>query len=191
MWIGIDDFSRHGHHHHRLLRRSSYTVKESIDFWGRRWNKLTGPALRRGVHEPLRKCWNMNTHLAACLTFVGSGLLHEYVLYVLSQRRGEPNLPFTMSQRHMADNTYVPNYGNHFVFFAWCAMTLLGERLLGQYIGKVVPSSGPLRTVLVLSTTLPLAHLFTDEYVACSFYGDLSMGFPKLILEAEGSRTSL
>ena len=155
------------------------------DFWGRRWNRLTGPALRRGVYEPLRKCLHLNTHMAASLTFLASGLLHEYVLLVLSRRRGVPNAPpsFIEGNKNINDSAFffVPNYGRHLLFFTWCLITLLGERFLGRYL-TWCPSKGPLRTFLVLMTTLPLAHLFTDEYVACSFYNDISLGFPKVLL---------
>lgn len=163
------------------------------DFWGRRWNKLTGPALRRGVYQPIRKCWKWNTHLAALATFVVSGLLHEYVLCLLSQRRRgfqaneDPDVALMRAQSLLNedDNStveYLPNHGSHFLFFAWCAVTLLGERFLAQHVTRFLPPKGSFRTFLVLLTTLPIVHLFTDEFVACSFYDDISLGFPKIIL---------
>lgn len=149
------------------------------DFWGNRWNRLVGPALRRGVYMPIRKCLRWHSHVAAMITFVASGLLHEYVLYILSMRRGKPNNPLT---RNAENDAFVPNYGHHLFFFSWCAVILLGERVIGPTITPWLPKPGPLRTGLVLLTTLPIAHYFTDEYIASSFYSDISLGFPKVLL---------
>ena len=38
----------------------------------------------------------------------------------------------------------------------------------------------PIRTALVLLTVLPVAHFFTDEYIASSFYSDAAFGFFKI-----------
>lgn len=89
---------------HPLLSSSSPS-----DFWGRRWNKIVGGGLRRGVFQPMRKA-GYHRSIAALATFVASGCLHEYVLAVMTLRNGIPNNP--------QKRAYTPSYGNQWIFFA-------------------------------------------------------------------------
>ena len=151
------------------------TLSESpSDFWSRRWNKITQSGLRRGVYLPLLQS-GLSRSVSSLGTFLASGILHEYVLLIMKQRRGLPNNP-----THTA---FDPNYGNHLRFFAWCGIVLWIEKLTRRmapvlWMQKHLPQ--PIRTALVLLTVLPIAHLFTDEYVASSFYSDLALGFVKI-----------
>lgn len=152
-----------------------FTQSESpSDFWSRRWNKITQSGLRRGVYLPLMQS-GLSRSASSLGTFLASGILHEYVLVIMKQRRGIPNNP-----THTA---FEPNYGNHLRFFAWCGLVLWIEKLTKKtapviWMQKHLPR--PIRTGLVLLTVLPIAHLFTDEYVASSFYNDLALGFVKI-----------
>jgi len=144
------------------------------DFWGRRWNKIVASALRRGVFRPVRQM-GWSRHTAALATFVASGLLHEYVLLVMALRKGAANNP--------SQEPYKPVFGNHLIFFAWNGIVLLLERALTdtepiRWIAHNLPQ--PMKTFLVLLTVLPIAHLFTDEYVASGFYSDIAFGFPRI-----------
>jgi len=107
-------------------------------------------------------------------TFLVSGFVHEYILIFLVQRKGETS-------------SYEPQFGNQFLFFAWNGIVLFLERALlsteqGQSSSKWMQSNvpKPIRTALVLLTVLPIAHLFTDEYVKSSFYDDAAFGFPRI-----------
>jgi Membrane bound O-acyl transferase family len=145
------------------------------DFWGRRWNVIVGSGLRRGVYRPLRKN-QYPRFIAAFVTFMASGFLHEYVLMTLSFRGGAPNNP--------TGEPCNPRYGNHWIFFMWNGVVLIGEYLLQgtaliRFLQQNLPK--PLRTVLVLLTVIPMSHLFTDEYVQCSFYSDIALGFPRIV----------
>ena len=144
------------------------------DFWGRRWNIIVGSALRRGVYRPLRKN-RVPRLIAAFVTFIASGCLHEYVLFLLALRGGRPNNP--------TGEVYAPRYGNHWIFFIWNGFVLIGEYVLQgtvliRFLQTNIPK--PIRTLLVLLTVIPISHLFTDEYIQCSFYSDISLGFPRL-----------
>lgn len=155
---------------HPLLASSSPS-----DFWGRRWNKIVGSGLRRGVFTPLRK-GGFSRSLSAFTTFAVSGCLHEYVLLIMTLRGGVPNNP--------KGEAFVPSYGNQWIFFTWNGVVLLTEYALQgsaviRFLQKNVPK--PLRTALVLLTVIPIAHLFTDEYVASSFYSDIALGFPRIV----------
>ena len=144
------------------------------DFWSRRWNRITQSGLRRGVFLPLLQCGASRTG-AALGTFVASGILHEYVLLIMKQRQGKPNNP--------AGAVFEPNYGNHFRFFLWCGIVIWVEKLTRStapvlWMQKHLPQ--PVRTFLVLMTVLPIVNLFTDEYIASSFYNDAAFGFVRI-----------
>jgi hypothetical protein len=145
------------------------------DFWGQRWDRIIGSGLRRGVFRPVRQ-WGFSRPFAVLATFAASGILHEYVLVVLAVR----------GHRHNGedDEPYAPVFGKQFCFFAWNAVVILLEHAIeGHSIIQwmEVNLSTPVRTALVLMTVLPIAFMFTDEYVACGFYSDISMGFPKVV----------
>ena len=109
-------------------------------------------------------------------TFVASGCLHEYVLAVMALRGGVPNNP--------KGEPFTPNYGKQWIFFAWNGAVLLAEHALqGTAVIRFLQNNfpKPVRTALVLLTVIPVAHLFTDEYVHNCFYSDISMGFPRIV----------
>lgn len=154
---------------------SPLTKSESLSyFWSRRWNKVTQSGLRRGVYLPHLHNGFSRT-IAAMVTFLASGILHEYVLLIMTQRRGQPNNPTLLP--------FAPNYGNHLKFFLWCAVAIFIEKVVRRttpifWIQKHFPQ--PIWTALVLLTVLPIVHLFCDEYVESSFYSDAAMGFAKI-----------
>ena len=149
------------------------------DFWGNRWDRPVTAALRRGAFKPLRKA-GCSRHVAAVLTFLISGVIHEYILWIMVQRQGIPNNP--------SGKAYQPSIGNHFVFFVWNAIVLSLERLLEGHPIIVWMQSNlpkPIRTALVLLTVLPIGHLFTDEYVESCFFSDQTFAFPKVTIFLE------
>jgi hypothetical protein len=146
------------------------------DFWGQRWDRPVQSALRRGCYLPLRLV-GYTANVAAFGTFVVSGFIHEYVLWTMTFR---------------SQHSYQPQYGNQFVFFLWNGIVLLLERYLRRriqmnphrypvmvWMQKHLPR--PIQTTFVLLTVLPIAHLFTDEYIRSSFYNDAAWGFPILV----------
>lgn len=139
------------------------------DFWGQRWDRPVQSALRRGCYQPMRK--RFSSYVAAFGTFVVSGFIHEYMLYTMTFR---------------SQHIYQPQYGNQFVFFLWNGIVLLLERWFPQ-----VKFPRPIQTALVVMTVLPIAHLFTDEYVRSSFYDDASWGFPILVYLGNSSGSKL
>jgi Membrane bound O-acyl transferase family len=142
------------------------------DFWGHRWDRPVQSALKRGCYAPLRDTFSSG--VAAFITFVVSGVLHEYVLLIYSCRGGQ--------------HSYRPQLGRQFLFFLWNGVVLILERYWRKWTHdssyyhnamRWVP--GPLQTALVLMTVLPIGHWFTDEYIRASFYNDVSWGFPILV----------
>lgn len=140
------------------------------DFWGRRWDRPVQSALRRGCYAPLRDTYS--SAFASFVTFLVSGLVHEYVLLVMSLRGG---------------HTFSPQYGRQFIFFVWNGIVLLLERYWKQGTKDKESSMmnhlpKPVQTALVLMIVLPIGHYFTDEYIRASFYDDCSWGFPIVVL---------
>lgn len=154
---------------------SDYPMTQSSspsDFWANRWDRPAASALRRGAFQPLRQA-GYSRNAAAVLTFVVSGLIHEYVLLLMAARQGIPNNP--------SQETYQPAHGRQFFFFVWNAIVLMAERSLeGHPIISWMQSNVPksVRTALVLLTVLPVSHLFTDEYIRSCFFSDAAFGFP-------------
>eukprot|EP00980_Cylindrotheca_fusiformis_P025898 scaffold14838_cov129-Cylindrotheca_fusiformis.AAC.3 len=143
------------------------------DFWGNRWDRPVASGLKRGIFVPLRNM-GCHRHIAAILTFVASGFMHEYMLIFFTRRQGtQYNNPL--------NKPYEPAFGNQFLFFAWNGIVLWLERALAanpviDWMKRTLPK--PMRTAFVLLTVLPVAHLFTDEYLKSSFYGDAAYAFP-------------
>lgn len=147
------------------------------EFWGRRWNRMVRAAMHRGVYIPLRNA-HCPRYIGAMATFLASGALHEYFLYLFTFREG---------------SDYVPNYGNQTLFFFWNALVIVMEYALqgvklqiGGFQWRHL--SRPVRTLLVLMTVLPVSHWFMDEYVNAKFFADIAMGFPRVFVMKRGTQ---
>lgn len=168
----VTGFSTLSIHDDPLLLSSS--VRE---FWGRRWNRMVRAALYRGVYRPLRNA-NWPRSVGAVATFVSSGVLHEFVLYLFTFRVG---------------STFVPKYGKQTLFFCYNALVIVIEYALQSVkleIGgfKWRYLSRPVRTLIVLMTVLPVSHWFTDEYIRGKFFSDIAMGFPRVFVMDQSSQ---
>ena len=131
---------------------------------------------QRGVFKPLIK--NYSKELAALATFVASGLIHEYVLAVLSYSvpGGKEDIKFDFNK---------PSYGLHLAFFLYNGILIrieyafMGTIFHQKIVGLSLPS--PLLTFIVIGTALPIAHWFTEEYVKCGVYDSLKVGCPMIV----------
>lgn len=153
------------------LNYSPMTASQSpSEFWGRRWNTLVSGALKRGIFKPLRRT-GLDRAPAALTTFVVSGLLHEYIILVMTSRD-------TPTARN------VHPFGMHLSFFVWNAVVVILEHAYKdtppiRWMAEHLPTA--VRIPLVLLTVLPLAHLFTDVYVEIGFYSAFAVGFPRIV----------
>jgi Membrane bound O-acyl transferase family len=160
-------------HDHPITRSTS-----PGNFWGQRWNVLVGSALKRGIYVPLRRS-GQSRAWAAFVTFVASGLLHEYVVAIIvCQPSG--TAPPSSSVGYLGAVV-----GRHSLFFMWNGVVLMSEYWLRdtkvlQWMVRHVPR--PVRTALVVMTVLPFSHLFTSVYVETGFYKDFGVGFPRFVL---------
>jgi hypothetical protein len=145
------------------------------DFWGNRWNLMVHGYFKRGVFLPLVRNVKLSRSVAMMVTFLASGLIHEYVCLVTSMKYH--------LYPHLGD-PYVPYYGRHLAFFMWNGFVLLLEYLLSplplfQWAKTHLPQ--PVVTALTLLTVLPISHWFTDEYIRSGFLSDYTLGFPLLV----------
>jgi hypothetical protein len=142
------------------------------DFWGNRWNRMVSSGLKRGIFVPLRKA-SFSRPMAALATFAVSGLIHEYILIVMS-----------INTKNDQQATPLATYGGHLMFFLWNGTVLILEHLLkGHAVVTWVQTHfpAPIRTALVILTVLPVAMLFTEAYIDNNFYANYALGFPRLI----------
>ena len=162
---------------------SDYPLTKSSspsDFWGNRWDRPVASGLKNGTFRPLRQA-GWNRHTAAILTFFVSGFIHEYMLLFMSIRQGR-------CHNNPRQEPYQPEFGTHFLFFAWNGIVLLIQRAVEDHpiigwIASHLPK--PVRTFLVLLTVLPISWLFTDEYIRSCFFSDSAFAFPKIICLGE------
>jgi hypothetical protein len=119
--------------------------------------------------------------LAASATFLMSGFIHEYLLFVLCCSE---KFFFLQQDANTIDSTYTSFLGFNLVFFVYNGILILLEyafigTLLHQRIAELhLPA--PLLTSMVILTALPVAHWFTDAYVDCNIYESLKVGCPVL-----------
>jgi len=141
------------------------------DFWGKRWNRLVHGVLKRGVYKPVRKITSSRS-AAAISAFVMSGLLHEYILFLLC-----------IPQSTHGDGyvNYKPSYGSQFCFFGYNGMLMVLEYLFVSHFRTKLKLSTPppiLTSMLVVSLALPISHWFTEEYIRSHLFSHYSVGFP-------------
>jgi hypothetical protein len=138
--------------------------KSPSDFWGRRWNLLVHRGLKNGVYKPVRKHGG-GKPIAVLATFVASGLFHEWLL---------PSVFFDYPNTH----------GTTTFFFAWQAMLVAMEALIGhwtvfQRLSKSLP--GAVRTFLVIIAGVPLGHWFIESYISSNFFLQGQVTFPTIL----------
>ena len=142
----------------------------------RNWQGLGSwrtPRPQRSIYKPVRR--SFPSWVAAACAFIVSGLLHEFVLMIIA-----------LKAKHYPEigNGYVPRWGNHMLFFLWNGVLIVLEytvrdQPLIQWMSKNLPR--PVITCLVIMMVLPMAHLFTDEYVRSGFYDDFAVGCPTVV----------
>jgi hypothetical protein len=105
-------------------------------------------------------------------TFLASGLLHEYTLFMAEIATHKPG------------HTYRPKYGFQTLFFLWNFVVVLLDGMLRDK--KVVQKwtaklPKPVITALVLLTVLPISHWFTDEWLLGGFFTGVALAFPRIV----------
>jgi hypothetical protein len=158
-----------------------FESKSPMDFWSRRWNLLVHHVLKNGVFKPVRKYYSSKT-VAVIVTFLASAMFHEWLLWaIFTPVKGQMD-PFTGECR---SSCFEPKYGRSVVFFSWQALLIALELMVGRtaffrYLGRTLPQ--PIKTALIVSMGIPLAHFFTEPYFRCGFFfAHGQLGLPMIL----------
>jgi len=130
------------------------------DFWGRRWNNSVHKGLKNGCYKPARSYFKSRL-TGVIAAFLASGLIHEYVNFGIFF--DEPDVRFRWKQ---------------LLFFAWNGMLIAMEytfRRLPIFHWLSRRLSPHVVTFLVISSALPVAHLFVGDYLIGGYFKDIEM----------------
>jgi len=135
------------------------------EFWGRQWNVAVHLGLKNGVFKPIRYLTNSKL-MGVLAAFVASGIIHEYVNLVIFSRTG------------------IEFKWKYMIFFGYNACLLFAEHTFGsieiiQNIVSKLPK--PLITALVLCTALPVAHLFTGDWIVHGYFDAVMYAEPTIL----------
>jgi hypothetical protein len=168
-----------------------------------------------GVYIPIRqnfpKAWFAST-LGVMMTFLASGLIHEYVVYVflslkcqcfdhhhyyriLRSSSSSSFLSSNYTAKPSSSCCNPPVFGNALFFFLWNGILVFLERFLKllniptvKRIANTIPSF--VLVFFVIMTSLPIAHWFTDPYLHSNFFHDAIYLFP-VVLSVESFPTDV
>lgn len=144
----------------KSMRNPMLSAESPSDFWGRRWNVIVHSVMKRGVYKAVRKY--SSPTLASLLVFIASGLFHEWLVHAV-----------LMYGRSVSSGEVF--LGSNTAFFVWNFVVIMVERLLARM--KVVKSIGqalprPVLTLLIIMSSLPVAHWFGNPYLNGGFFAD-------------------
>ena len=144
---------------------------------------------KRGVFKPIRRYFP--SAVAVLITFLASGILHEYILSIMRLKGGRSDrcnsgggdTPDGVVCHHDDPALYTRN---QLSFFLWNGGVLILERLAVRRSPRSVRRAmerlpSPIRTALTLMMVLPISHWFTNVYVEIGFYSDYKLGFPLVV----------
>lgn len=148
---------------YEIVLNPMFKSKSPSEFWGRRWNTLVHKGLKNGVYKPTR-AYTSSRMLAVVAAFAVSGIIHEFVNYVMYGNGGA----YHFSWKQM-------------MFFGWNAVLIALEYSIGhwvvfKWISRTLPQI--VVTALVLCAALPLAHLFTGDWIRHGYFDAVYLAEP-------------
>ena len=160
--IGLMFNLAYGYETYEVVRNPMLKSTSPSEFWGRRWNMHVHNGLKNGVYKPVRRQFSSRS-LAVVATFLVSGVIHEYVNIVLFS---DKDVQFKWKQM---------------IFFGWNGVLILLEYLVGhwnvfRWLSKNIPQL--FITALVILSALPLAHLFTGDWIKGGYFDDVLFAEP-------------
>jgi len=144
-----------------------WTSTSPSDFWNHKWNTLFHGIFKRGVYRPLRNA-HVTPFVALMGTFAVSGMVHEYIWYIIDQSPKEFNSR--------------PHYGPTILFFLYNAL------LIGLEYQFLVPRLTYWNTIptvwksmAVIFCVVPVSHWFTNNAIQFGLYSDYKFGFVLIV----------
>mmetsp|Transcript_9582 Transcript_9582/g.18814 ORF Transcript_9582/g.18814 Transcript_9582/m.18814 type:complete len:329 (-) Transcript_9582:153-1139(-) len=171
----------HGVETDEMVLNPMLKSKSPSDFWGRRWNTIVHRGLKNGVYKPTRK--RTSSKVAAVFaSFVVSGIIHEYINFVMFHDHGSNSISNSIGTNDNT-NTMIPYKfrWKQMLFFGWNGILIALEYGIGHWdIFKWMSQNLPQIVVasLVICSALPLAHLFTGDWIVHGYFDRVYLAEP-------------
>lgn len=147
--------------------------RSPTEFWTRRWNLMIQRFLKGGVFLPIKKFWN--ARVAMFVTFVVSGLYHEYVWECIF---------FNQNYLHDKHGTchqqgcYMNEFGRVTAFFTYVGVIMLLERPVGRippmrWLSQHLPA--PITAHFLILLHLPVAQWYVGDWIEGGYFDDYSI----------------
>lgn len=145
-----------------IFHNPLFASRSPSEFWGRKWNLTIHRLLKHGAFLPARHF--CSTGAAVLVTFVVSGLIHDYA--------------WTLMFHQDDHNDFAPIFWKLTAFFAWNGVIMWLERsAVGSWCGKLTRRWPTLLvSTLVVLTALPVSHWYSGDWVEGGYFYDLSIG---------------
>ena len=153
---------------------SPFTKSTSpTDFWTRRWNLMIQKFLKGGVFLPIKKYWN--SKVAMFMTFVVSGLYHEYVWECIFYNQ---NYLHDSHGNCYEAGCYANEFGRVTAFFTYVGLVMLMERPVGnlspvKWLSKSCPA--PVIAHFLILLHLPVAQWYIGDWLEGGYFDDFSI----------------
>lgn len=152
----------------RLFDAALTQSRTPTEFWTKRWNRMVHRLLKGGIFEPAKLCFG-NKATAMFLTFVASGLYHEFCW-----------IPIFYYPKYLYDENsdYEYKFGRVTAFFAYTGIIMLLERPMRKL--PVVQRIASHLPTLVVSQLLVLIHVpvlkwYGGDWIEGGLFDDLSL----------------
>lgn len=158
----------YGYETEEIVLNPMFKSTTPSEFWGRRWNTLVHKGLKNGVYKPTRR-YTSSRMLAVFAAFAVSGIIHEYVNFVMFLGGGS----YHFSWKQM-------------LFFGWNGVLIAFEYCIGHWsifnwMNRNLPQI--VITMLVLCAALPLAHLFTGDWIRHGYFDAMYIAEPVVVCQ--------
>jgi Membrane bound O-acyl transferase family len=148
-----------------------WTSRSPSEFWGVKWNRMIHTLLKYGTFRPARQF--MSKRMAILVTFIVSGIIHEYVWTLLFYQYPNGTIPDASN----ASTQHVPVVWKLTLFFVWNGVVMLLERPVAPYVQHMTSKLPTwIVSTLVVWTALPVSHWYTGDWVVGGYFHDLSIG---------------
>jgi len=143
------------------------------DFWGRKWNLMIHRILKYGAFLPARKV-GIPTPVAVLISFLASGLIHDYVWAAIFYHHGHSR----DEETGVCHGCFAPTTLKLTAFFLWNGLVMLLEKPLSKvppftWFSKHLPL--PILSTLVVLTALPVSHWYTGDWAVGGYFRDFAV----------------
>ena len=146
-----------------------FTSRTPTEFWGDKWNLMIHRILKHGVFLPAKQF--VSSRWAVLVTFVASGLLHDYSWALVFYHHRE-----SRNEYGVCEDCFQPFPFKLTAFFLWNGVVMMLERPLAKYFAFTRSLPTPLVSTLVLCTALPVSHWYSGDWAVGGYFSDFAVG---------------